>query len=77
MAGGILLVLAPIKYQIRKKKIIILNPIKAIIEYDRYERLLLIFGTLLTVIGLISFIVISKTMGYYYFKDGIPTLLKN
>jgi hypothetical protein len=27
-------------------------------------------------LGLISLIIISETVGYYYFKNGVPTLLK-
>lgn len=75
-SGLILLILAPILYQIRKRRIIILNPIKAIREYSRFERRLLIVGTILALVGLVSLIVISETVGYYYLKNGVPTLLK-
>jgi len=71
-----MLVLAPILYQIRKKKLFILNPIKAIQEYSRFEKKILIIGILLIGVGFISLIVIAEKYGYYYFDNGVPTLLK-
>lgn len=71
--GGILLVLAPLMYQIRIKKIIILNPIKAIMHYTKLEKRILIIGIILLILGLISLILITKFYGYYYFDEGVPT----
>jgi len=74
--GLILLVLAPILYQIRVKKIIILNPFKIIKEYIPRERKILIAGVILFVLGFLSSILIEQHYGYYYFDNGVPTLLK-
>ena len=63
-------------YQIRRKKIIILNPAKAIRKYTRHEKKLLIIETVLAAVGLISLIIIAETYGYYYFDNGVPTLLR-
>ena len=75
-AGFILLVLAPVLYQARTRKLLILNPIAAIREYSKTEKAMLIIGVLLAFGGLISVIIISETYGYYYFNNGVPTLLK-
>jgi len=74
--GFILLVLAPILYQVRMKKIIILNPFKAIKEYSPWERKIMIAGISLFLIGFITSIMIEERYGYYYFNNGVPTLLK-
>lgn len=74
--GLILLVLAPILYQIRVKKIIILNPFKIIKEYMPRERNILIAGLILFLVGFLSSILIEERYGYYYFNNGVPTLLK-
>ena len=74
--GLILLVLAPTSYQVRTRKLIILNPIEAIRAYSKSEKTMLTLGALLAFGGLISAIIISETYGYYYFNNGIPTLLK-
>ena len=75
--GLILVVLAPIIYQIRMKKILIINPFKAIKEYNKLEKKILIIGVVLFVLGFISSTVIEERYGYYYFNNGVPTLLKN
>ncbi len=76
LCGFVMLVLAPIKYQIRKKKLFIFNPIKAIEEYDKYEKAFLWYGAAFAFIGLVSLALISEFYGSYYFKDGIPTFHK-
>lgn len=75
-AGLILLVLAPTFYQIRTRKLLILNPIAAIKAYSKFEKSMLTIGVLLAFGGLISSIIILETYGYYYFNNGFPTLLK-
>jgi hypothetical protein len=74
--GLVLLVLSPILYQIRKRKILIINPFKAIKEYNKIEKRLLILGIVLFVLGFASSTIIEEKYGYYYLKDGVPTLLK-
>ena len=74
--GLILLIIAPIKYHIRTGTLIILNPIKAFREYDKFEKTCLVAGAAFTFIGLLSEIIIAKTIGYYYFKNGIPTSIR-
>ncbi len=75
-AGGILLFLAPLLYQIRTRKLLITNPIEAIRAYTKTEKKIMVIGVLLAFGGLISLIIISEKSGYYYFNNGIPTLLK-
>jgi hypothetical protein len=75
-AGLILIVLARTKYQARTRKLLILNPIAAIEEYSKTERSMRTIGLLLLFSGFISLIIISETYGYYYFNNGVPTLLK-
>jgi hypothetical protein len=74
--GLILLILAPMLYQVRVKKVIILNPFKIIREYTPRERKILIAGVILFLLGLLSSIMIEERYGYYYFDNGVPTLLK-
>jgi len=74
--GLILLVLAPILYQVRVKKVIILNPFKIIKEYIPRERNILIAGVILFLVGFLSSILIEQRYGYYYFDNDVPTLLK-
>jgi hypothetical protein len=74
--GFILLVLAPILYRVRMKKIIILNPFKIIKEYTPRERNILIAGVILFLMGFLSSVMIEERYGYYYFDNGVPTLLK-
>ena len=74
--GGALLVITAVLYQIRTKTVIILNPIKAWREYSRLEKRIFCAGVFFALFGLISLIVISETVGYYYIKNGVPTLLK-
>jgi hypothetical protein len=63
-------------YQVRVKKVIILNPFKIIREYTPRERKILIAGVILFLLGLLSSIMIEERYGYYYFDNGVPTLLK-
>lgn len=74
--GFILLILAPVLYQVRMKKLIILNPFKIIKEYSPREKKVLLIGVSLFLIGFISSILIENRYGYYYFYNGVPTLLK-
>lgn len=74
--GCIFLTLSTIIYSIRRKKILILNPVKAIKEYSRVEIMMLIIGIVLGTCGFVSLIIISEMFGYYYFKNGVPTLMK-
>ena len=74
--GAFLSVLVPIKYQIRMKKIIILNPFKMIQEFTPSERKMYVIGITLGAIGVLSLYVIENVYGYYYLKDGTPTLIK-
>jgi hypothetical protein len=74
--GLILLVVTRTKYQARTRKFIVLNPITAIKEHSKSERSMWIIGVLLLFGGFISLIIISETYGYYYFNNGVPTLLK-
>ncbi len=74
--GFILLILAPVLYQVRMKKIIILNPFKIIREYTPRERKILIAGVILFLMGFLSSIMIEERYGYYYFDNSVPTLKK-
>jgi hypothetical protein len=58
------------------KKIIILNPFKIIKEYTPRERNILIAGVILFLMGFLSSVMIEERYGYYYFDNGVPTLLK-
>ncbi len=58
--GLVLLVLAPVLYQIRKKKILIINPFKAIKEYNKLEKRILILGIVLFVLGFASSTIIEE-----------------
>jgi hypothetical protein len=73
LAGGILSIAASILYHIRKKKIIVLSPIKVIGGYTRFEKKIFLVGIILAMVGLISLIAISELYGYYYFDNGVPT----
>lgn len=74
--GIILLITAPVVYQLRRRKVIILNPIKAIKEYSKIEKIFFIVGTILTILGLISLVIIAEYYGYYYFENGVPTFFR-
>jgi hypothetical protein len=74
LAGGILSVAASILYHVRKKRIIVISPIKVIGGYTGFERKIFLAGIILAMVGLISLIVISQLYGYYYFVNGVPTL---
>jgi cytochrome c biogenesis factor len=73
--GFIFIVAAPSIYRIRKRKMNVLVPAN-IFEYSKTERILLISGVVLAVVGIISMVAISELYGYYYFKNGVPTFLK-
>lgn len=74
--GMVLLIIAPILYQIRIKKILIINPVKAIKKYNQNEKSLFIIGTVMIIIGIISVVLISEFYGYYYFKNESIQFLK-
>jgi len=71
-----MLIIAPIIYRIRNRKLLIINPISTINNYNKTEKTLLTIGTILALTGLLSIIVIAKYFGYYYFDNGVPTFLK-
>jgi uncharacterized membrane protein len=74
LAGGILSVVASVLYHIRKKRVMVISPIKVIGGYTRFEKKIFLIGIILATIGLISLIAISELYGNYYFDNGVPTL---
>ena len=76
LAGGILLIVAPILYHIRKRKFIVLSPIEVISGYTRFEKKIFFIGITLAALGLITLLIISELYGNYYFDNGVPTLSK-
>ena len=63
-AGFILLVLAPLTYQLRKKKLFI-TPLD-VLRYDDLERRLLLWGAILAFGGIVGAAIITESYGYNY-----------
>ncbi len=74
--GSLLLIFAPLMYQMRTKTMVIFNPFGLVRQYNKSERKVFYIDAVLLTMGLLSLIVITDKFGYYYFNNGVPTLLK-
>jgi hypothetical protein len=54
-----------------------LNPVEALRkDYSKRERTIYIIGVVLITLGFVSYVIIAKFYGYYYYLNGVPTFLK-